>query len=287
MKVAVVGAGRMGTGVAVLLQRAGHRIVAVAGRGPTRDRAASYLPGVPVLEATDASRAAELVIVGVPDDALETVVASIRNGGGFHEEQWAMHLSGASGLDVLDAARDAGARRLGVHPLQTVPDVAGAIERIPGSPVAVTADDEEGYHLGERLADDLLGEPFRLADELRPLYHAAAVFASNYVVATSGVAADLFEAAGLPDPVAAMEPLQRATLENIQRLGPAQALTGPAVRGDASTIERNLTALAAAAPGMIPAYIAMARVALDLAAHDDRLPHERRVAVDEVLDRWS
>jgi predicted short-subunit dehydrogenase-like oxidoreductase (DUF2520 family) len=287
MKVSVVGAGRMGTGVAVLLQRAGHRIVAVAGRGPTRDRAASYLPGVPVLDATEAARAAELVIVGVPDDVIEAVVASITSGGGFREQQWAMHLSGATGLDVLDAARDAGARRLGVHPLQTVPDVAGAIERIPGSAIAVTADDEEGYHLGERLADDLLGEPFRLADELRPLYHAAAVFASNYMVATSGVASDLFAAAGLSDPVSAMGPLQRATLENIERLGPAQALTGPAARGDATTIERNLAALAVAAPGAIPAYVTMARVALALAERDGRLPAERRVAVDEVLDRWS
>jgi predicted short-subunit dehydrogenase-like oxidoreductase (DUF2520 family) len=287
MRVAVVGAGRVGTGVAVLLQRAGHRIVAVAGRGPTRDRASSYLPGVPVLEATEAAREAELVIVGVPDDVLETVVASIANGGGFQGEQWAMHLSGAAGLNVLDAARGAGARRLGVHPLQTVPDVPGAIDRIPGSPIAVTADDEEGYHLGERLADDLLGEPFRLTDELRPLYHAAAVFASNYMVATAGVAADLFAAAGLPNPVAAMEPLQRATLDNIQRLGPAEALTGPAARGDATTVERNLAALASAAPGTIPAYVAMARVALDLAARAGSLSIDGRAAVDEVLDRWS
>jgi predicted short-subunit dehydrogenase-like oxidoreductase (DUF2520 family) len=277
----------VGTGVAVLLQRAGHRIVAVAGRGPTRDRAASYLPGVPVLDATEAAREAELVIVGVPDDVIETVVASITSDGGFQEEQWAMHLSGSAGLNVLDAARGVGSRRLGVHPLQTVADVAGAIERIPGSPIAVTADDEEGYHLGERLADDMLGEPFRLADELRPLYHAAAVFASNYVVATSGVAADLFAAAGLRDPVAAMGPLQRATLDNIQRLGPEQALTGPAARGDATTVDRNLAALASAAPGTIPAYVAMARVALDLAARDGRVPVDRRAAVDEVLDRWS
>src|SRR5438876_4050742 len=140
MRVAVVGAGRMGTGVAVLLQRAGHPIVAVAGRGPTRDRAASYLPGVPVLDPTEAARTAELVIIGVPDDALETVVASIASGGGFRTEQWAMHLSGATRLDVLNPARDAGAGRLGVHPLQTVPDVAGAIDRIPGSRIAVTAD---------------------------------------------------------------------------------------------------------------------------------------------------
>lgn len=287
MDVAVIGSGKVGTAVAVLLQRAGHRIVAVSGRGPTRDRAAAYLPGVDVLEPAEAAKAASLVILGVPDDVLPQFVTSIAEAGGFSEGQSVAHLSGATGLSVLDPARRAGARRLAVHPLQTVPDVAGAIDRIPGSAIAVTADDEQGYFLGERIADDLLGEPFRLTEELRPLYHAAAVFASNYLVATSGVAADLFAAAGLDDPLHSMLLLQRATLDNVERLGPGLALTGPAVRGDAGTIELNLVALSRAAPAVVPAYVAMARVSLDLATRAGRLPAEGRAAVEEVLDRWS
>ena len=285
MKVAVVGAGRVGTAVAVLLQRAAHTIVAVSGRGPTRGRAASFLPGVAVVDARDAVADADLVIVGVPDDVIEEVVVSL--GDAVRAGRWIAHLSGARGLDVLDAAREAGARPLAVHPLQTLPDVAGAIERIPGSAIAVTADDEEGYSLGERIAEDLLGEPFRLQDELRPLYHAAAVFASNYLVATSSVAADLFSAAGVPDPARAMAPLQRATLDNLERLGAGRALTGPAARGDAGTIDRHLAALTVAAPGAIPAYVAMARLALDLAERDGHLPSDRRAACEDVLARWS
>jgi len=280
-----VGAGRVGTAVAVLLQRAAHTIVAVSGRGATRGRASSFLPGVPVVDARDAAAEAELVIVGVPDDVIEEVVVSL--GDAVRPGRWIAHLSGARGLGVLDAAREAGGRRLAVHPLQTLPDVAGAIERIPGSAIAVTADDEEGYFLGERIADDLLGEPFRLADELRPLYHAAAVFASNYLVATSGVAADLFLAAGVPDPARAMAPLQRTTLDNVERLGAEPALTGPAARGDAGTIDRHLAALSVAAPGVIPAYVAMARVALDLAERGGHLSRDRRVACEDVLARWS
>jgi predicted short-subunit dehydrogenase-like oxidoreductase (DUF2520 family) len=285
MRVAVVGAGRVGTAVAVLLQRAEHTIVAVSGRGPTRGRAASFLPGVAVVDARDAVADADLVIVGVPDDVIEEVVVSL--GDAVRAGRWIAHLSGARGLDVLDAAREAGARPLAVHPLQTLPDVAGAIERIPGSAIAVTADDEEGYSLGERIAEDLLGEPFRLQDELRPLYHAAAVFASNYLVATSSVAADLFSAAGVPDPARAMAPLQRATLDNLERLGAGRALTGPAARGDAGTIDRHLAALTVAAPGAIPAYVAMARLALDLAERDGHLPSDRRAACEDVLARWS
>ncbi len=286
MEVAVVGAGRVGTAVAVLLQRAGHSIVAVSGRGPTRERVVTYLPGVPIMDAEAAAARAELVIIGVPDDAIAETAAAVASGGGFRKGQWASHLSGASRLAVLDPARQAGAGRLAIHPLQTIPDVAGALERIPGSTIAVTADDDAGFSLGERLALDLHGVSFRLDDELRPLYHAAAVFASNYLVVGSAIAEQLFAAAGLTYPLRAMLPLQRATLENVERLGPEAALTGPAVRGDAGTISMNLEALSEALPGAIPAYVAMAAAALEVATSGGRLSAEGRAEVEEVLERW-
>jgi predicted short-subunit dehydrogenase-like oxidoreductase (DUF2520 family) len=141
--------------------------------------------------------------------------------------------------------------------------------------------------MGERLAADMGSVPFSLPDDTRPLYHAAAVFASNYVVATSGIAERMFAVAGVPDPLAAMRPLQEATLSNVHRLGPEAALTGPAVRGDASTIERNLGAVATSAPDAVPAYVAMCRVALDLAERAGRLDRTRRAAVETVLARWD
>ncbi len=287
MDVSVVGAGRVGTAVAVLLRRAGHRIVAVSGRADTRGRAAQHLPDVPFLEPAAAAAAARIVLLGVSDDVIEQVVRQVADAGGFCPGQWVAHFSGASPLAVLDAAREAGARRLSIHPLQTAPDVAAALARIPGSTFTVTADDDEGFALGERLAEDLGGEPVRLAHEDRALYHAAAVFASNYLVAVSSVAEALFGAAGLPDPVRAMLPLQRGTLDNVERLGPAHALTGPAVRGDAGTIELNLEALREGAPDVIPAYVVMCRTALDLAVHSGRLSEDRRDAVEEVIARWT
>jgi predicted short-subunit dehydrogenase-like oxidoreductase (DUF2520 family) len=287
MRVAVVGAGRTGTAVAVLLQRGGHRVVAVSGRGPTRDRAAAYLPDVPVLDPVAAAREGELVVIGVPDDEIEPIVQAIAAEGGFHTGQYVAHLSGATPLAALDAARAAGASRLSIHPLQTFPDVASAIERIPGSTVAITADDEDAVFVGERIAEDLMGDPFRLDDDRRALYHAAAVFASNYLVAAAAAAEQLLAAAGVPDPARAMRPLLQATLANLARVGPGDALTGPAVRGDVSTIRRNLEALAADAPWATAAYIEMARVAVDLAVRSGRLSEERRSAVSEVLAAWS
>lgn len=285
MNVSVVGAGRVGTAMAVLLGRAGHRIVAVSGRGPTRDRASRFLSDVPFLDPVDAARAGELVLIGVPDDAIPVLVGQIAAAEGFRSGQWVAHLSGASGLEVLSPGRASGARPLALHPLQTFPDVAGALERIPGCAMAVTAEDAEGYTVGERIADDLLARPFRLDDAMRPLYHAAAVFASNYLIVASGIAEDLFRRAGVPDASSAMLPLQRATLDNVERLGPAEALTGPAARGDVTTIERNLAALRASRPDVVPAYVELCRGALELAS--GRLPEARRAAVEEVLARWS
>jgi predicted short-subunit dehydrogenase-like oxidoreductase (DUF2520 family) len=287
MDVSVVGAGRVATALAVLLRRAGHRVAAVSGRAATRGRAAQHLPDVPFLELEDAAAAGQVVLIGVPDDLIESVVRRIAESGGFWPGQWVAHLSGATPLAALDAAREAGGRRLSIHPLQSVPDVPAALARIPGSTVAITADDEEGFALGERLAGDLGGEPFRLADESRAVYHAAAVFASNYLVAVSATAAALFGAAGVPNPVEAMVPLQRGTLENVERLGPAHALTGPALRGDAGTIERNLDAIREHAPEAIAAYVVMCRAALDLAVRSGRLSEERGEGVEEVLTRWT
>jgi len=286
MNVSVVGAGRVGTAMAVLLGRAGHAIVAVSGGDASRERAAVFLPGVPFVGPEDAARAGELVLIAVPDDAIGPMTARLAATGALGSGRWVDHVSGALGLDALAPALAVGAGRLATHPLQTFPDVEGALDRIPGSFMAITADDGQGYALGERIARDLGAEPFRLEDGHRPLYHAAAVFASNDLIVTAAVAEQLFRAAGVPDPRRAMQPLQRASLDNVERLGPAEALTGPAVRGDASTIERNLAALKAAAPETVGAYVELCRVALDIAVRVRHLSEERRAAVEDVLSRW-
>ena len=287
MKIAVVGAGTLGTAIAVLLEAAGHQVVGVSGREETRRRASTHLPGDPFLEPAEAAAEAELLVIGTPDDVIEPMAETLAGANAIGLGTWVAHLSGSLGLDVLRPAVEAGARVLAIHPLQTFPDVESALARLPGCATAITANDEEGYLLGERLAGDLGGVPFRLSDELRPLYHAAAVFASNYLVTASAIAESLFAAAGVPDPAQAMAPLQRATLDNVERLGAARALTGPAVRADAGTIGRNLEALDRHAPELIDSYVAMARATLDLAERSGRLPAGSRAEVEDVLDRWT
>jgi len=284
--VAVIGAGRVGTAMAVLLGRAGHTIRAVAGGEGTRERAARFLPHVPLLERERAARAAEVVVLGTPDAAIEPVCTALARAGALGPDRAVVHLSGATGLDALGTAEAGGATVLSVHPLMTCPDVEAAIARIPGSSFAVTARAPLGFELGENLALDVGGRPFALEDEMKPLYHAAAVFASNYIVTLTALAESLQEAAGVPDPLEALGPLQRATLENIEAVGPGAALTGPAVRGDNLTVERNLRALAEHAPEAVRAYVALADLALELATASGRLDALAAAAVQEVLARW-
>lgn len=282
-----MGAGTLGTAFAVLLGRAGADIRAVSGREATRSRVAHYLPDVPLLASGPAAASGELVLIATPDDRIAETCREISAAGGFHEGQSVAHLSGATGLDALRAAIDAGAAPLSLHPLQTFPNVDAALVRIPGTTIAVTARDDAVAMLGERVARDVGAEPFRLAEEVKPLYHAAAVFASNFVVAITAIAEQLFAEAGLSEPLERFLPLSRASLEHVAELGPAAAMTGPAIRGDAGTVERNLAALEAAAPDSVESYVALTRIALDVGERAGRLASEERARVEEVLARWS
>jgi predicted short-subunit dehydrogenase-like oxidoreductase (DUF2520 family) len=285
--VAIVGAGRVGTALGVLLARAGHPLVAGTGREATRERLSRHLPDVPVRSPGEAASAADVVVLGVPDDKIAGISDELAAAGAFRDGQVVAHLSGSASLDALAAARDAGARVISLHPLQTFPDVEAALERLPGSAVAVTALDEAGFEIGERLAAAVGARPFRIADERKPLYHAAAVFASNYLAVVEAIAERVFRTAGLDDPVPTFAPLAEATLANVLRMGPAAALTGPAVRGDAGTIRANLEALAAEVPEFVPAYVALAAAAVDLATEAGRLEPADRGRVEEALLPWT
>ena len=282
-----MGAGTVGTAFAVLLAGAGADIPAVSGREATRRRVARYLPDVPVLAPSAAAAAGELVLIATPDDRIAEICREISEAGGFRRGRPSPTCPEPPGSTPCGPAVDAGAAPLSLHPLQTFPSVDAALARLPGTTIAVTARDDAVATLGERVARDVGAEPFRLPEEAKPLYHAAAVFASNFVVAIAGVAEALFTEAGLHEPLERFLPLSRASLEHAAELGPAAAMTGPAIRGDAGTVERNLEALEAAAPDDVESYVALTRIALDVGERSGRLAPEGRARVEDVLARWS
>jgi predicted short-subunit dehydrogenase-like oxidoreductase (DUF2520 family) len=278
----VIAAGRAATALAVLLERAGHRVVAASGREGSAHRAHRYLPRarfLPLDRAAEASAGVEVVLLGAPDDAVGELCGELASAGGFSPGQHVVHLAGSLGLDVLDPAARARAEPLSVHPLQSFPTVERGVETFPGSWAAVTARTERGATLGEGLVRDAGGIPFRLAEADRPLYHAAAVFCANYLVTVVSEAERLLRGAGLADPLPRLAPLARAALE--------WALAqGPEARGDAGTVRRNLEALASRAPEGVAPYVALGRLAAGLAAEAGRLSEQDRERVEEALSRW-
>ncbi len=277
----------MATALGVLWGRAGHRIVVASGREASRERVATYLPGTafepdPARAAADA----DTVVLGVRDDLIESMCAAVAAGGGLRPGARVLHLSGSVPLSALGAARDGGADVLSLHPLLSFPDVSTGVERLPGSGIAVTAETDQVEAFGQDLARDAGARPFVLPDEVKPLYHAGAVFASNYLVAVEALAERILSAAGVAGAPSYLEPLARSAFDRAFALGPGAALTGPAVRGDAGTIERNLRALAASVPGAVAPYVALADAATAIALDAGRIDEDQHARVREALDPW-
>jgi predicted short-subunit dehydrogenase-like oxidoreductase (DUF2520 family) len=238
-------------------------------------------------DAVDAAGRADVVVVAVPDDLIAPTVQALVTAGAVHPGQVILHVSGSASLAVLEAAREAGARTLSLHPLQSFPDVETGLERLPGSGIAVTASTEEDAALGEALARDLGAVPFRLDDSVKPLYHAGAVFAANYLVTVEALAESVMRAAGVADPLPLIAAVARTSFDRTFAIGPGAALTGPAVRGDVGTIDRNLAALSGGAPEAVDAYRALGLAAARLASEAGRLGPDQRRRVEEALRAWT
>ncbi|TML07731.1 MAG: DUF2520 domain-containing protein [Actinobacteria bacterium] len=209
--ITVIGSGRVGSAVSARLRERG-------------------IPVGPV---------GELVLLCVPDEAISAVARELPVG------PWVGHVSGATPLAALDPH----VRRFSLHPLQTFTRARGP-EQLDGAWGAVTAESADARDVGFWLAETLGLQPIPLDDAVRPLYHAGAAIASNYLVTLHAVASELFRAAGAPPE--ALDPLMRRTIEN------GFELTGPIERGDWETVEAHRRAIRAARPELEPLYDVLA-----------------------------
>lgn len=263
MRIIVVGPGRAAISLATAFNNAGHQIVGLLGRGdPT-----------PQIEALGADwlawdaplPSADLLLLGVRDDAIAEVAARLAPVAG--NVTAAVHLSGSLTISVLEPLAGAGLSIGGFHPLQSLPDPAVGAKRLPGSWAGITADSPETAHQLFKLAESIEMFPFELADEVRPLYHAGASVAANYLVANLALAQRLFAGAGVPWEAA--RPLVEAATENLDQLGPEAALTGPIARGDVDTVRGQLTAIRRAVPESEQDFIDIGKAVARLAGRED------------------
>lgn len=258
----VIGPGRAGTGLALAWARAGYP-VQLHGRRAKSVPTPLTLTVAPAGEPPPWLAHVSVVILAVPDDAIPPLAKVLAKSGGIRAEHVVLHLSGSRGHEALEALASSGAALGSLHPLQTLvePDrtplhLRGAWAAIEGMPRAVEIADRLSRAVGLR--------PFRVRPEDKPLYHAGAVFASNYFVVAEAVAERLLRQAGLSeaDAWAALRPLVRGTLDNLVREGPLKALTGPVLRGDAETVARHLAVLPEDVAGL---YRGLGAAALELA----------------------
>jgi predicted short-subunit dehydrogenase-like oxidoreductase (DUF2520 family) len=215
--------------------------VRVVGTGRAGSAIAARLAerGVDVRSGRETTDDAELVLLAVPDSVIGQVAQRVPIG------PWVAHVSGATSLTALAPHE----LRFCVHPLQTLTLERGP-EQLDGAWAAITFETDDAQRVAEWLASTLGLRPFPLADADKPLYHAGAAIASNFLVTLYRAAARLLEESDAPPE--ALVPLMQRTIEN------GFALTGPIARGDWSTVEAHLSALESRAPDLVPLYRALA-----------------------------
>jgi len=260
--IGLIGPGRAGAGLALALTQAGYAVRLHGRQKKTLSTPLTMTVGDGVTPPPWLGDI-EILILAVRDDAITPLAASLAKARAVDERHVVLHLSGVQGQEALGPLVTSRAGLGSIHPLQTIvePELAparlkGAWAAVEGMPRAVEA--------GEQLAQGLGMRPFRIATKAKPIYHAGAVFASNYLVVVEAVAQRLLRHAGLSDADAwaALRPLVEGTIENLSRHEPREALTGPVVRGDTATIDRHLQSLAVDDAKL---YRALGRAALELA----------------------
>lgn len=239
--------------------------------------AAEFLgSGVAAVGYSELPARASRILICVADSAVETVAEVVRPGRGI-----LLHTCGAKGPEAVRGTGGGGVSCGALHPFQTFSG-AGA-EAVRGVSFAVAGDAEAVSWAGEivQLAG---GRMLRIRPDARPLYHAAAVMASNYVTSLLAAAQELLAAAGVEpeDILPALGPLSGTSLENALRCGPAHALTGPIRRGDSSTVSAHLAALTTM-PGVLTDFYRAAGAYTVKVAMEGGLSKQAAATIGQLL----
>lgn len=228
MEVTVVGGGRVGLSIARALRASGSEVAVLSRVDSEWDAMLGR---------------AAIVVIAVPDDAIDAVSRRLAESGAISARHAVLHTSGALDRTALHPLSGTAAALGSLHPLQSFNDPRGSPELLNGCP-AIVEGDERALLRADALATALGMTPvLRLDAAGKRRYHAAAVVASNYLVVLAEVATQLARDAGLDASAALFAPLMQQTLDNLLREGTERALTGPIRRGDAGTVAAHLAAL--------------------------------------------
>ncbi len=251
LKIGFIGAGTVATALAVGVSNKGYPVVAVSSRSPESARnLARLLRGCQALPNNqDVADVADLIFITTPDDVIASVAAEVK----WHSGHSVIHCSGADSTDILAPASKAGALVGVLHPLQTFASLRQ--ENLPGTTFTLEAEEPLLTKLRD-MATALGGRWIEIKAGDKVVYHAAAVFACNYLVTLVKLATDLWHTFNIPpgQAIQALLPLVRGTISNIDAVGIPQCLTGPIARGDTGTVKKHLNALREVAPELTKTY---------------------------------
>jgi predicted short-subunit dehydrogenase-like oxidoreductase (DUF2520 family) len=284
-KIAIIGLGKVGTAVGYLLKSAGYAVVAVADPSDASIATGTkYTGGTVYPTPSQAAAHASCIFITTTDDIIKPVCDAITKDGAVGPDKIVVHMSGAGGLDLLESARTSGAFVASIHPIQTFATIDGAIDTIPGSSFGISAQ-EEIKEWSRRVVEDLGGTPFFIDDEDKPLYHAAACIASNYLVTLMNIVVEIYQSIGLSreESIKAFWPLVTGTIKNIPVHGTIQALTGPIARGDAGTIRKHHEAFRKKLPHLLDFYQEMGRFTVDIALKKGTLSPDGAQDIKQLL----
>jgi predicted short-subunit dehydrogenase-like oxidoreductase (DUF2520 family) len=280
--VSIVGAGRVGRALGRRLHELGWHIGAVTGRSISTARAAvrTIGAGQPLDALTHQVLNSRIILITTPDGAIEGVAKNLAHRSG---KEWSgkvvLHTSGSLDSSVLQPLAALGAATGSMHPMQTFssqnfPDLAKCIFGIDGSPTAL--------QVARKMIRQMGGVAVRLSGTNKAAYHAAGSFACVYVLALMETATRLLMKQGFKrrQAMRALLPLTRQTLDNFESVGPLAAWTGPLSRGDFSTIERHVKALANCEPQYLEAYMTLSRLTANVLAAQ---PGEMLKQVDRIF----
>ena len=261
--VAIVGAGNLGTALALSLREAGYPVTEIATRvrSESRKRAqilARRVGGKVVTTGKDAI-SAQVAWICVPDREIRSCAEALSNVGDWRGKI-VFHASGALGSGELQALKRRRAAVASVHPLMTF--VPAVVPALAGVPFAVEGD-TSAVRMARRIVRDLGGQSFAIRGDRKAAYHAWGSFASPLLVALLVTTERVAGEAGVSRAEARrrMLPIIRQTLANYAERGPDRSFSGPIIRGDGSTLEKHLRLLRKL-PDAKHVYLALARSAL-------------------------
>jgi len=261
LTVAVLGPGRLGASLALVLGKAGYKVEEIVSRDPSSRRVRSLTRALRAKSTSllDAKLTSDLLWFCLPDSQIAPMAARLSVRGSWRG-RIVFHASGALSSDELDPLRKKGASVAAVHPLMTF--IGDAPPSLHGVPFGIEGD-TRAVRTASAIIRRLGGEMFRISRAQKGAYHAFGGFTSPLLVALLVSAEQVAQGAGM-NPSSArrrMLPILRQTLENYAKSGPAVAFTGPIVRGDTLVVRKHLAALKST-PEARRVYVALARAAL-------------------------